>query len=448
MASTVVSKEATKLAFLVALVLLGVASFCRTKVQSPDSLDPRTLGQNHQRELIFGEDNLRVASFGSSSTWGANLENRFTAFPYLISPTVDNYALFAGGPNYPSVCLQTLIGEDKVYDVILLEYYLRAKEGLEALATRLRERFPEAVIIFIKISGPFHASRRESETSTEPAMTFEQWRHTVSTPNGQKNELIEALKSDTGYWFFPDHQEADVKINTAARKVGGYQVHLPQDETPKETLRHYMRFFDCAEKTHLNEIGHSLVANLTSAIAREHVKNQQETDQVNAGSRIGTWGLGDSCHLWMTTGACNLEYASNYKLVEYDPDAGKFALQLDGPGWINVQNPFDEPRTLYLSFIATSTIGKYPVMKAKFEGVNGHQEHLLEPYNAPDSHVVGVIRTLPVGVIPPNKAHTKIHFTPQSPGLLPFRLVGASFTNDIMTPREFNFGPMFNSGLM
>jgi hypothetical protein len=50
-----------------------------------------------RRQLITKADPLRVAVFGSSHSWGAALEERFKAYPFRLSPTVDNFAYFASG---------------------------------------------------------------------------------------------------------------------------------------------------------------------------------------------------------------------------------------------------------------------------------------------------------------------------------------------------------------
>ena len=46
---------------------------------------------------ITGGDPLRIAVFGSSQSWGAILTDRFQAYPYRLSPSVDNFAYFAAG---------------------------------------------------------------------------------------------------------------------------------------------------------------------------------------------------------------------------------------------------------------------------------------------------------------------------------------------------------------
>ena len=65
-----------------------------------------------------------------------------------------NYGLRATGPNYPAACISSMIGE-QAFDVIVLEYFLRGPEGLMTFALRLRERFPNAIIIMTKLWGPY-----------------------------------------------------------------------------------------------------------------------------------------------------------------------------------------------------------------------------------------------------------------------------------------------------
>lgn len=70
---------------------------------------------------------LNIVAFGGSQTWGAKLQNRFDAYPWLIGQSfpdhVDNLATRATGADYPSVCLETMIprnhaGGQPVYDLV------------------------------------------------------------------------------------------------------------------------------------------------------------------------------------------------------------------------------------------------------------------------------------------------------------------------------------------
>ena len=44
---------------------------------------------------VTAGDPLRIAVFGLSQSWGAILTDRCMAYPYRLSPRVDNFAYFA-----------------------------------------------------------------------------------------------------------------------------------------------------------------------------------------------------------------------------------------------------------------------------------------------------------------------------------------------------------------
>jgi len=396
----------------------------------------RLFANQNSRALVKGRGTLRIAAFGSSNMWGAGLDNRFDALPYLLSNEVDNYALFAAGPNYPSVCTQSIVGNDDVYDVILLEYWLKASQGLPQLALRLRERYPSAMIFFIKIWAPIHARRRDSDGE----MTFEEWRNSKFLPDEQINIVIQALEADDGEWYFPEHPDADIIINDSRKLVDGYNIRIPKKDSVKETLAFYLHFFS-QQHAQLSAMGHEYLANLTETtiknkLAMERTSVTQLVDSVESGS----WGRGDSCHMWYTDGGYNAEYSPSLVMRAFDPKKGQFALEVTAPGWIMVRNPFKDERTLYVSFLSTIE-GFYPEATVSI-GDSG-APMLLVPINPADARGAHNPRTLPIGKIPPGE--TKIYLTPQGDTGNFFRLVGVSLTNEIAVPVEYGFGPTFNS---
>jgi hypothetical protein len=86
-------------------------------------------------------DDLRLVAFGTSRTYGSGLglERKEKAFPYLLSTNASNLAIRAAGPQYPALCTYSMLGEEQ-YDVILLEYNMKADENLLRLSQRLRDR--------------------------------------------------------------------------------------------------------------------------------------------------------------------------------------------------------------------------------------------------------------------------------------------------------------------
>jgi hypothetical protein len=410
----------------------------KTYTADRDTPDRRILQTDSrgERQLVKGTGTLRIGAFGSSNMWGAGLENRYDAFPYLLSDEVDNFAMFAGGPSYPAVCTETIVGDDHIYDVLLFDYWLKAHQGLPELARRLRQRFPNALMFFYKTWGPVHARRRPSEDSTEE-ITFEEWKKQQYFPvEPQINEVIIALQKDTGYWYFPEHVEADKLINEIRNDVGGYVIRIPRKETGKETLDFYLHFFN-KYNAQLSPMGHSFMANITKKTIKKKMIGTTSTELVSKGVH-GHWGRGDECHIWYTTGGYNEDFSTTLQMREFDAEMGKFALEVSGPGWLNVNNKFDDERILYLSFLSTEP-GFYPVVSVTI-GEGGSPVDLI-PHTT-DKREAHNARTIPVGTISPGM--TQIFVTPKGETAHLFRLVGISITNEIAVPLEYGFGPQFN----
>jgi hypothetical protein len=100
---------------------------------------------------------INILAFGGSVTWGAMLEDRHLAYPWMLGTPyvdhVDNMAMRATGADYPSLCLESIIPDaaNKNYDVILFDFVMNITDGFPLLLKRLRERFPEAIIIYVHI---------------------------------------------------------------------------------------------------------------------------------------------------------------------------------------------------------------------------------------------------------------------------------------------------------
>jgi hypothetical protein len=445
------------MAFSVVLSLVDKPLHSLSSQSQSEVLDRRAIGQNNPsgqtvRELVRGRGQLRIAAFGSANMWGAGLENRFDSLPYLLSDEVDNFAMFSAGPNYPAVCTQTMLGDDKVYDVIFLEYWLKASQGLPALARRLRRRFPNALIFFVKIWTPLHARRRESEGSGEE-ISFEEWRKTrFPYENYQINDIIKAIEEDQGYWFFPEHPSADVIINDARIEVDGYNIRILKKESGKETLSFYLHFFNSIN-AHLSPMGHDFLATM----AKKTIRNKLEGisgDTLVEKAAMGDWGKGDSCHVWYTTGAYKSEVSPELVMTQYDTLMGKFALEVTAHGWLKVVNPFEDDRTLYLSFLANEE-GYYPeaTVSLGIPSEDGSSSSstppqllvpISPPTDKPNLKSVDTPRTLAIGKIPPGE--TQVFVTPQGTTNSDhyFRIVGVSLTDETEVPLEFGFGPQFN----
>jgi hypothetical protein len=295
----------------------------------------------------------------------------------------------------------------------------------------------------MKFYGPFDAVRGTS-ADDEGGVTLTNWKKTINLKDKDLNTLINAIDADVkGFWRFRKHPNTDKAINKVVREVGGYQFHLPQASTPKQTLVSYLRFFDKENHMHLSERGHEFVYDMCKKIVKTHIIKGKHNPlaHVNKAAPVGSWGKGDNCNLWHTTGGCTHTFSKSCTLLEYDDKRGKFALEVaPAGGWIEVENTFPDNRTLYVSWIASSKDGQYP----NLELTNGGERYLLDS-NAgkADKHGVGVVRTMAVGSIK-GGATTRLTLTPRSKKELQFRLVGTVISNEEETPAEFGFGPLFN----
>ena len=102
-----------KLALASLFVVVFLAGSCDLKAQ----------GLSHLRKLQETETHsrLRAVTFGSSRTWGAAIKDRENlSFAGLMG--AKNLAIRASGPEYPALCTYSMIGDNDIYDVIVIEY--------------------------------------------------------------------------------------------------------------------------------------------------------------------------------------------------------------------------------------------------------------------------------------------------------------------------------------
>ena len=402
-----------------------------TRTDSQESPDPR--------RLVFGQDKYRVASFGSSNTWGAGADTRFDAYPYALSPSVQNFAAFSAGPNYYSTCTETVLGDHNTFDIITLEYYLRAPEGVGELALRLRERYPHAVIIFIRLWCPMQFRRRGKDDGEE-SMSLTAWKEREGLMDASFNELKQALLADNAEWYLLDHLQAEMAINSAMVAVQGTHFEFPCRETGLQTIIDYLGYFDQHHHQHVSSLGHHQIAVSLRDVIQANVPDHDSTAFLNVDNNAhGNWGKGDYCQLWYTSGNIDIDYDREHMtMVEFDGRLGKFALEVDpAGGFLEVINPFEEDRTAYLSFLAAKS-HVYPNSTVSY----GNNEVVaLNTTTDHDKHDIGIIRTVPIGALPPGE--TKVVVTPQETTDNKLRIVGISFSNERAVPHEYGFGADF-----
>ena len=204
---------------------------------------------------------------------------------------------------------------------------------------------------------------------------------------------------------------------------------------------------------YLSSKGHSvIVKDLQSMLEKQILPTKRHssststtTDDAMAGG-VGTWGSGDSCQLWYETGGETIpqrQYSRGLQVTEFTSSSSTtnnknnryYALEVSSstspsPSTLDVHNPFEEDRMVYLSYMTTSAMASskkvYPRTKVQFD--DGRSSHIiLDPSHDDNTDMTHRVRTTAVGMIPASTT-TSLKFVPlEEYTLNNFRIVGISF---------------------
>jgi CheY-like chemotaxis protein len=383
------------------------------------------------------DGSIRFLTFGSFDLWGHGLSDYNLAYPWLLDGNVNNAAVHHGGTALPAVCTESMTGED-VFDVIVIDYFMQVATGLDVLAKRIRKRFPNALIVFVRRWNPSHIVYQGASNSTsrqDNAITFLSKRRFGNFHSDDfKNALSETKPED---WKF-DHVNGrnDRIITEVMEAVGGRLIELPHpdDWNAMTALSSYMHLFNKDGPLALSERGHSVIASLIFQLV-EHEKIAEKSMAVR--NELGTWGAGDFCQMWYTTGALDtsLQYSSKVKMKKFADQWGdKFALEFPREGGsITVTNPFEFPRMLYLTYMTTGlAVELYPQIQIYLGKAS---PVILDATTKKLDRFTHVPRTVAVGLIDPGK--TVVRVVPINEKRALFRLTGASIFGNSDVPTEF-----------
>jgi len=374
------------------------------------------------------DSEIRYAAFGSSCTLGTGLENREEeAYVWKLSNLDQErgkvFSARASKPGYPAKCLASMMGDEQ-YDVIILEYYMFGQEGLIPLAKRIRERYPDAIIVFIRLWGPDRILRKDSHINLpswardkgfDSSFIHDKAFHDVYLNEGGNN------------WFFWSGNKNQKEIQEeAVTAVGGYLISMPWNEKPDGPGGWL-------------DIGDNMLANNSfcpSAQGHEDITNKVKeiVDRVGVpkNPRMNPFSVVDQCYNWLQTGEIKegMSFGPNGSMekmfntlkyaVEYDFDK-------DHEGnWFDVENQSNQEMELQIGFMATGPPpSKYPKVVATFDGV----DILLNPVadSSYGENTVHVDLQQKIGMLKPN-AKERIHFRALEKTEWPFRLVEVMIT--------------------
>lgn len=432
---------------------------------------------------------IRYLTFGSSSTWGEGLaEPQQQAFPYLLSKTVHNVASRIGGLSLSAICTQSIVegnrnqhaSNEKVYDVIVVEFQNNDAESVMHLAARLRLRFPAAMLIFVRLWTPVTDIVYRPEEKTSSMGLMEWWNqqpaqqpaasHDEPASTDPKRPRIvlgsfafqsAVLNSDSQSWSFVDRSEQATMIQEVVQAVDGHIVSFPPLPTATTrsipallTAHEIISLFQPDQPNLLSPKGHQiLAARIQKLVDDQHVLQRRGSDEQ---SQLGSWGKGDACHLWYATGdATVLRKRRRATLVDFsrETDGHKHALEISRKGGsVDVTNPFEEPRMLYLTYMTAAASDKdngvreYPRTKISLGGkttlmidpIYDQLQHDIQQknYHYDDRH--HLTRTTAVGMVPPGNTVLRLDSL-DAMSTTRFRLVGLHFLDHGKVPIPFEF---------
>ena len=383
------------------------------------------------------DNEIRYAAFGSSVTWGACLDHREEEAYVWKLTNLDyergkNYGIRASGPNYPAACISSMIGDAEDYDVIILEYFMSAEQGLLTLAKRLRERFPDAIIIMTRLWGPYQIRGLNDMTKK-----LSNW----ATDNGFGKGYIHDpkftdlfIKSGVDNWQYMFHKNSkDGRIQyqeDAARVTGSYLIKMPFNERA-EGPGGWIEIGDkllATDSFHLSAAGHQDIANRVKAIVDRVGVPKKIAVQAHAG-----FVSADYCYDWMLSGIIGegLRFSPNSILYQME-NTQKHAVSFEnsneeGGNWMQVENPSDLEMDFFIAYMTT---GPPPSKYPKVEAIRGDtgETFLLEPDSVGWGEVsVHISRLGGLGRVAP-RTTVLVNFNALEDTEWPFRIVHAILT--------------------
>ena len=466
-------------------------------------------------------------------------------------------------PTLASLCTQSMIGDENIYDVITVQYHTAhgttsddaalsssrssSLSAVGLLLERLRQRFPDSTIVFVDVWSPLDAYYYDDrQRHSRNKVSFEQWRSKIikEEKDDDDSSLLLSKRFKEHEWLLGEEDEARRnEMEGIVEAIGGVLYRLPRSSTNdadnssrNDISQTIMDWFIEYPRTYTNDDivvnghdkksagilkyslspkAHAFIASDLESIIKRSIEmnpaystlgSSTGTDVVDTSTttgdglpssppRVGTWGSGDSCQLWyeagnavpslLSQGLSFVELASpsfNSKRGNNNKGSSRrslsssssssepirsqrYALEVtsasdkdqDGndalsSSYLQVHNPFDEDRMLYLTYLTTSATSSsrkvYPRTKIQLRhGTSSTPSGtvVLDPSHDDNNDEHHHARTSAVGTVPAGQSST-VYFTPlEEYTESSFRVVGASFlAKEKLSHRvssDFNLSP-------
>jgi hypothetical protein len=361
-------------------------------------------------------------------------------------------------------CTQSIVGDAVEYDAITLPLLVDSSTSSandhpsdnnnngkwvdhnRVLVDRVRKRFPNAVIVLVELL-PLTALML-SPTGESYQQWYDRRRTTsVSTSSsdggvlGSIKERARAMIDDAakvqGNWIWANAGDEDKRLLERRRNdplLVTYWLE-PTFHNLADAID-FLNLFSSSSSDSiaqnddvLSKSGHVKVANdirslIQSTLERTVVVRKDR----EAAAQLKSWGTGDDCHLWLTSGDYLPSTASPLELPQrkgppsiWHKHALEFRKQHNDS--LSIYNPFPTDRMLFLTYMADIDSMDFSTTRVFVNGVPTVQIQPFHDHTDQDHDGLHVARTAAVGLVPPGASTVVLEPVTQG---LPFWLVGAS----------------------
>jgi hypothetical protein len=244
-------------------------------------------------------------AFGTAVSLGYG-EGKSKTYLELLSRDGVNLAIKGSDPSYPAMCTQTLIGDDKIYDVIIIEYDVRFESGLRSLCRRLRQRFPEATII---VTQTWNFSMLYVKYKQKMFLTWLRDEGYEKNNLETREFLLNQNIKDIGISFLWHYLEHRIEYTSQLEhdfnvKIYSWEIDADEEQMKHLLLNHLTLYSD--DWVHLSEYGHQFIADGIQKIVKKF--------RIKRSDNVGTWGDGDVCVQWLD----GMVVEKAKRLLQYD----------------------------------------------------------------------------------------------------------------------------------
>jgi hypothetical protein len=321
----------------------------------------------HQQHQL--RKNLNILTLGGSITWGAAIPDKQKAYPYMFRDldghSVTNLAIRGTGADYPASCITSMLNDAEnddsqnydpnvPFDVIIFEFSINGINGFELLFKRLKERFPDALLIYIDL---WSLSRSQIDSS----------------------EARKMVEDAGGYVYYLGNKD----IYHPTTHFDFHDLNL----SPEITQPDWIVELFADDSHHLSQNGHSLVRDVVKSIIEQNI-------QLPENPKFGSWLGGDVCESWFQDGNTSLQIIEGGSMQEFDVDKHKWAIETEDSGLVleyfhvgenAAQIKFNYMTKATKKFDATTS--KYPPVLVKIEQDEAAIANLKRPEIGSDAWV-------------------------------------------------------------